>query len=1608
MLTTPLRWLVAALVLATPTAHALDASGSAFGTQLDLNAQLLLVQGNAGVSPTPHVSHSGTTAYGPIDDQSVGVQASLLGTQVLSTGVLRASTTYDPLVPSASSRGGVDNANVNLQLTPLVPLVGIQADSVVADASITGVCGALTAQGSTALTNARVTALGGGLLNLPASPAPNTTVSLANLINTVGLSLVLNEQTQSGDARNRTLTVNALHLRVDVNVLGALNANVLRLQGDVILGQAVAHRGCAAGDGPNLTSTKTASPLPAKVGQNLVFALKVANTGNQPAALTQVTDAVDPAFTVGALQASGSGSCSRAGQVVTCSWPTVAAGAFEQASVSVVPTQVGTFANAMTARFSGPDASPGDDVSTIQVPVQAADPEVQTADFSVQKTASQSQIQVGQNVSFALAVHNAGPDAGAATVSDALPSGLTFVSASAGSGGSCSGTAPVVCSWPSLAAGSTASATVVARAAQAGTFTNTATTGSGPNTTDPASGNNSGSATVVVSSGPSTASADFSVTKTASAASVVQDAPLGFTLTVRNAGPDAAPVSLTDALPAGVTFQSASATGGGTCSGTATIACNWTSVAANASVSVTLQTVPTASGTLTNTASVLAGAGAADPNPGNNSGSVSVTVTPVPSDPVADFGIQQTVRPQPGRVGELLTFDVQIANEGPSAAPVSFRDALDPSWELMGVTPTAGGSCSGSSPVVCSWATVPAGQTVGAVLSVLPQQAGSFSNTATVVLNGNTTDPDLSNNTSTSAASVQAVVNPDPEADLALSGTVDRSDLAVGQTVSFALEVANEGPDASPVRLSDTLDAAFDFVSVTADHGGSCSGNRATVCTWGAVAAGDRVRVLLTARALRAGTVANLAVVASGTTAATVDPDPSNNSVSHTVQIANAVSPGASDLGVTKEAIPSVPRVGNPVSFLVSVTNHGPDSAGGPLGFEDVLDPRLNVQSAAADNGGRCTVQTGRVRCEWDGLAVGTTAKASILAIPSAVGEYRNAVTVGQPNTDPSPGNDTTEVKVSVIDPSVMGNASTPPMCRAERRLGSVGSGAPYAALSYGGGEAVFATAEGVSTVALVQPAPTPRPLVPGLSGPNAMQVFATSRDGTRAVVRSGFDLAGNRNALPQPGWFLVAVGTGAAARLPDLGAGWPGGDARVAINGDGSVLFFGRPSSASTDLLLFHTASATEEPLLTLAGGTLTDLRLSASGTVVAFASTDDVGGLNPARSSAVFVADARSGTVLRASDPASTAVRPGTFDGAGRRLALLADGRVQVFDRTTQLRTTLDPTGPLASSPLMMQNGTEVRYLAPDAQGSLEIRAARVDGTGSVDVLTRFARPGSPADRLLDHDGAGQSFLLATDRNLLNESVGLLGTQVFFVDCDSIRAGPWFNPLRSGAGFDVTPYRTPGGNGLAIIWETYAANGLPTWYVAGGERQGRGWNAPLYRARGKVGDAAAAITQVGSIAFVFRDAQHGLVQWTLDGQTHFEPVEFLRFGGVPASNDDTGQWFDGSDSRAGISVSHQGNTRAVNLYTFDTAGNPTWGSATFVGDQHEATAYVAFGPGLCPGCSPSPALPSFREAGSFSLKSNGLGELRFGTRFQLVGSPSILWLRPETTQAALGGQSP
>lgn len=498
---------------------------------------------------------------------------------------------------------------------------------------------------------------------------------------------------------------------------------------------------------------------------------------------------------------------------------------------------------------------------------------------------------------------------------------------------------------------------------------------------------------------PPAPKADLTVTLAAAPNPVTVGQTLTYTLNVSNNGPDSATgVALSNVLPAGVSLISTQPSQG-SCAGTTTVSCSLGTLAVGGNATVTIQVTPNVTGSLTDTASVTSNV--TDPNTANNSAAVTVDAINVPGE--ADLALALVADPDPVETGQILTYYLDVANNGPSdALGVALSNVLPAGVSLVSAEPGQG-SCGGTTTVSCSLGTIPAGGDVLIVIQVIPNTAGSLTDTASVT--SSVHDPDTSNN---SAAVTSTVTG--PEADLALTLTANPHPVLVGQTLTYTLSVSNVGPaDATGVTLSDVLPAGVALVSVQPSQG-SCAGTATLSCSLGALAVGDSASVVIQIVPNQAGTITDTASVSSDLS----DPDPTNNNAAVAVIVYTGQEP-RSDLSITKQANAVRVSVGAQFTYVLTVSNAGPDDAAGVV-VTDPLPAGLTLISVTSTQG-EC-VGTDTITCDLGTLANGASAEVTITVEAESEGDLVNQASVTSSSADMEDSNNSGTATVSVRPPS--------------------------------------------------------------------------------------------------------------------------------------------------------------------------------------------------------------------------------------------------------------------------------------------------------------------------------------------------------------------------------------------------------------------------------------------------------------------------------------------------------------------------------------------------------------------------------------------------------------
>ena len=126
----------------------------------------------------------------------------------------------------------------------------------------------------------------------------------------------------------------------------------------------------------------------------------------------------------------------------------------------------------------------------------------------------------------------------------------------------------------------------------------------------------------------------------------------------------------------------------------------------------------------------------------------------------------------------------------------------------------------------------------------------------------------------------------------------------------------------------------------------------------------------------------------------------------------------SSDVAVTMSAGPNPARVGEDLTYTVTVSNRGPATAT-DVGIDALLSPAATFGAfgrvSPPGTPHSCSFQDAYVSCAVEKLQRGESLTIEFTVRPTAQGQLRQRVTVGGVQPDPAPGNDSATVETTVI-----------------------------------------------------------------------------------------------------------------------------------------------------------------------------------------------------------------------------------------------------------------------------------------------------------------------------------------------------------------------------------------------------------------------------------------------------------------------------------------------------------------------------------------------------------------------------------------------------------------
>ncbi|KZE89312.1 DUF11 domain-containing protein [Microbacterium sp. TNHR37B] len=785
----------------------------------------------------------------------------------------------------------------------------------------------------------------------------------------------------------------------------------------------------------NVRPTGGAPGDPVVAGETAQYTLRVDNLGPSDAGALTLVDTLPTGMSFVTPLPAG---CAADGRVLTCSKPAGLAAAESAWNTSVTVRIAASFdgttlTNAASVTSTTTDPHPQNNVDAVDLPV------IQRASLTLEKVASADVVRAGEPVDWTIRIGNDGPsDARDVTLADVIDPRLVLDDVEAPEGVTCVDAPALSCTIGKIPAGGevvlTVTTTVRSSVVDAAVITNRATASSATidgETGEPATATDTDSVEV-------SAVSELTITKTTTTPTVAAGGTAIFRLAVGNRGPSdaAASVVVTDALPEGATFVSASTIGG---------SARWSCAPASGEVACELQdaagsALTLAAGSQAPVLEIVAAIDASLP-----AGAITnVATASSPSDPAspqsdvdvsvvtfADLGITKAGVGIP-TAGREYTWTIEVTNHGPSDSvatsdePLVVTDALAAGTRFVSAE---GADCvaGADEEVRCEiGATLRPGDRVTIALTVEVDEAvtGTLSNTVRVApaLTPQPASPVWPDEATAVSPRVIEV------ADLALVKEVVTAaeDIVAGQPIQWRLTVSDVGPSNSdadaeaPIVVTDTLPAGVTATRITPpseDWTCDLSGDGTSVrCELARDLATDEPQVFLLDASIGAevqGTIANTARVTPGRTAQPADAEGNDEDT------ASSIVGESADLRLRKDVASAV-VAGSTGTYLLQVTNAGP-SAARDVTVVDTLPAVLTFQRVVGEDGietpWTCTTDSEdptELTCRYDGVIAPGGAPVDLVievaASAALTGSVANTAVVSSSTPDPDETNNTASV----------------------------------------------------------------------------------------------------------------------------------------------------------------------------------------------------------------------------------------------------------------------------------------------------------------------------------------------------------------------------------------------------------------------------------------------------------------------------------------------------------------------------------------------------------------------------------------------------------------------
>ena len=764
-----------------------------------------------------------------------------------------------------------------------------------------------------------------------------------------------------------------------------------------------------------ITKTLNVGLSDVQTGGVAVFDILVENLGPLDATGVSVEDLIPDGLTFDAAQSDfGTFANSLAGSTLTVGIGDVAANGDVtfQVGFNIGPTEFADLTN--NAEVSGNEIETNDANNTDDAVV-----ELNSADLVVTKTDLADPVNAGTELVYQITVRNDGPDGATNVVAtDILPAEVTFVSQNFTTGsGTVTEDTPgeLTITLGDLANGEseTVEITVLVNEDASSPLNNVVNVIADPNN-DPNPDNNSDTEPTQIDRVVDVA-IDKSVTGTPVAGQNVT-----YTLVVNNNGPgEARNVAVTDVLDGRLEFVSFDALGSGVTVNQSgqSLSFDVGTLASGAieTFSFVASIAASATGVIPNLAEVTTSDD--DTIDANNEDNVDITVQSQ-----IDLILNKDVNLATAVAGQdqlVYTITVEHDIDSPSDAQnVVVTDLLPDGLSLTQANISAPDSTSTSFNSATREASItfdslPVGETRTITITATVDQdvIGTITNPASVTADG--TELDLSNNDDTAVT----VVN--PEFDVTITKSVDDQTVSPGDTVTYTIGIANDGPStATGVVLTDDVPAGLTFVSGTLD-GQTASLQNGDV-TFPAVTLLDdaslTATLIFTVDAAANGQIINTANVTSD--------NGETNLNNNQAQAEITVTP-ETDITVAKQVDLAAAQAGSNLLYTVTVTNNGPAIASSVQAI-DTLPPGVTFVSGTGPNNEALSASGGQVTVNGGDLAIGASFTFTINATVNSgtIADQINTVVVSTTTTETNTANNSASA-ITTIDPVLSSIAGT-------------------------------------------------------------------------------------------------------------------------------------------------------------------------------------------------------------------------------------------------------------------------------------------------------------------------------------------------------------------------------------------------------------------------------------------------------------------------------------------------------------------------------------------------------------------------------------------------------